>query len=263
MEIQPIKNFNTFFDYIPSNLSSGMTIEEITSIKTDISEKFTTSFRQLVKIGMTESVGTLVEEVGSNTTYNVSSETEFNASFEKSYQATTEHTIKVGYPIPPNCSFGTIIGVIRFIFGGITFDVTTTYHLNFWDANTLIELKNSLVTTNLDRMLRGYNTNHVPYTVIDNDKIVVQPVLALPFKGKTCNQESSFGGPCNNPSHHVDNSNVVVLDGTEFVVCWHHNFKWFGGPGCNCDHIDNKNVIRVKAVDLDKAYAFLSSSEGK
>ncbi|MBX7108631.1 MAG: hypothetical protein K1X61_08310 [Chitinophagales bacterium] len=261
MNIQLIKPSNIYFDYIPSGYLSGQTIEEVTSVKTNVSQKFTTSFRELFKIGMTKSVGVLIDGIGGNASYNVSSETEFTTSFESSFQSSTEHTLKVGYKVPDNVSFGTIVGIVRFIFGGITFDVTKSYHLEFFGGRNLLEIEGQLVTPNLHNMLRANNTNNYQYTVIDNEKNFIKPVLALPFKGKTCYMES-FLGFCNNPSHVVDDKYVIVLDGTQFIVCHHNNWKWFGGPGCNCTHKDNSNVILVNATDLDPAYALLSLSKG-
>ena len=70
-----------------------------------------------------------------------------------------------------------------------------------------------------------------------------QPILALPVIGKTCHHVKFLEKHDDNCS--VDSSNCVNLDGTSFVVCHHQEFQWIGGEGCDCNHIDNVNVLIV------------------
>ncbi|HTQ58271.1 MAG TPA: hypothetical protein VMI94_27605 [Bryobacteraceae bacterium] len=57
-----------------------------------------------------------------------------------------------------------------------------------------------------------------------------------------------FEAPCDQATKCLlDNARNVILDQGESVVCHHYDFKEFGAT-CDCDHVDNSNVKKVRGL---------------
>jgi hypothetical protein len=78
--------------------------------------------------------------------------------------------------------------------------------------------------------------------------------VILPVQGKTCHHVKflrAFDDSCQPDAA----KHCLIMDGSHFAVCHHHDRKWIGGPECNCDHVDGTNVVLVTAKSLSNLYA--------
>jgi len=56
-------------------------------------------------------------------------------------------------------------------------------------------------------------------------------------------------GPCDHKNHRIDGWTTLIKDKSQKVVCYHNDFKSFGGPQCTCVHdgrgVDGRTYIKL------------------
>jgi len=235
-----------YYDFIKSDLLTG-TNKLNSRHFNSLMEDYVRTRRELERFNIETSVGAAFRGISVSVNTGYTSETEVSERFQRKTQVENERRHAWDGVLKEGQVHGTIVGYVDIQCAGITInkfpledDIT-----EIWDKNKLEPFRNKNMTNRMRIIVHGVDASLV------NDK-KHKTVFIPPIKGKTCHHVQFL--KVHNDNCTPDGRSCVELDGNEFVVCHHHNFNWIGGPGCNCTHVDNSNVMRKNKREFNPQY---------
>lgn len=247
-----ITNENVYIDWVDSDVLPGTRVHEVTSLKTRTLTEFRLTYKNSLKIGVSSEVDEKLAESEYQTKYSLDDELEFEAWLDETFEREIENTKETEFTVPEGSRLGSILFKVDFVFGAEYLPVTVGHLVVFLSPELASNYFHQYhMSSGFQQVANLLNPQDCPLLAEGEGK-PKKPYLFLPPKGRTCHHVQFRKQHLD--SCHIDNKYCLDLPGDEFVVCHHHNFRWIGGKQCNCTHVDNKNVMRIKARDLNEAY---------
>jgi hypothetical protein len=235
-----------YLDYIPSGIPRGATLSEENTDLTELTTSYTRSYHTLTKLSAEATASVAYGPASVSIALKAENETDLTTSLNSVSKNLTSSVTKWNTTLGSDEAFGTVVWNVDVKFGGTTLTIPYDQYLDIWDARTVQRLKNVDMTEAMKSMMTDCDVE--PGNVRAHTPILFKPVV-----GKTCHHVQflkEFTDSCGAP----DGRYVLLLGGTQLVVCHHWNFNFIGGPDCDCDHVDGQNVLVENAWDVDPAY---------
>jgi hypothetical protein len=237
-----------YCDFVGFGFAKGKQ-SEVTITNTAINKvvtQFKTAHRSLTKLGMKTEVGGTYGAVTGSVAVSADNETELTKSLEQEITKETQSVIKNKFILGEDEDYGTVIWQVDFQIGGRSVTVPISQRTALWTSRDVQQFKGKSLTHAMKSMViaTGNTFENVPHK-----SCVIPPVT-----GKTCHHVKflrAFDDSCEPDAA----KHCLIMDGSHFAVCHHHDRKWIGGPECNCDHVDGTNVVLVTARSLSNLYA--------
>ncbi len=229
-----------YFDFLKSDIV-GQKVKLNTSQYQRLEEEYKQSTRLLLALEVKSEVTAQYGAASGSLSMTARTEYEVQTSFSQSKEDITHTITEQDLDLPSGSIHGTVVGKVDVQAGGYRFTIPLFHFPQIWTASNFKFFNGKSGTQALQLAMDSVGSEYRANGTHRNVRIP-------PPNGKTCHHVKFREAHPDNC--HPDGSNCVELAGDSFVVCHHHDFKWIGGPNCNCTHIDGSNVIIKPASQL-------------